>query len=79
MAVFFVKRPAYWVGLSILLGGALANWVQRIVWVGVVDYWHISGYPYVFNLADVAIKVGIAIILVQAWRSSRQVPSRTRG
>ncbi len=75
-AVILIQRPQYWMGMSILLGAGLANWVDRILWAGVVDYWSIPGYPFVFNFADVAIKGALAILLLQFWRSLRPMGAR---
>ena len=48
--------------LSLILGGALGNLIDRIRLGYVIDYLHFSIFPPVFNFADSAIVVG-AILL----------------
>lgn len=58
--------PVVQIGLGLLLGGAIGNLTDRIVFGNVIDYIYfiVIHYP-VFNLADSAIVVGVLIIL--AW------------
>lgn len=52
--------------LSLVLGGALGNVIDRIRFGAVVDFiqWHVAGYYWpAFNIADSAITLG-AILLV---------------
>ena len=60
-------------GLGLVLGGALGNIVDRIRFGYVVDFidFHIGGFrPFlVFNLADAAITIGVAVLLVRAFFS----------
>ena len=52
--------------LGLVIGGAIANVVDRIVHGAVADFFsfHAFGYYwYVFNLADVAIVAGVALLL----------------
>lgn len=60
------------VGLGMVLGGAAGNIRDRLNYGYVVDYadffigeWHF----YVFNLADAAITIGIAIVLARSFFS----------
>lgn len=60
-----------WVGVGLLVGGGLGNSVDRVLRGGVVDYLGILGIR--FNLADLAIVLGLAIIAVSSvssWRNS---------
>jgi len=53
--------------LSLILGGAIGNLIDRIRLGYVVDYLHFSIFPPVFNFADSAIVVGailLSLILV---------------
>jgi len=58
-------------GLSLVLGGAVGNLVDRL-WLGhVVDFidWHYGGWHWpAFNLADSAITVGVALLLLGGLR-----------
>ena len=53
--------------LSLILGGALGNLIDRIRLGFVIDYLHFTIFPPVFNFADSAIVVGailLSLILV---------------
>ena len=59
-------------GLSIglIMGGAIGNAIDRAVHGAVADffYFHVGSFSwYVFNLADCAIVVGVALLLYEAW------------
>ena len=57
------------VGLSLVLGGAIGNVIDRIVWGSVVDFIQvlIAGWPFPsFNIADSAITVGAAFLIIDA-------------
>lgn len=52
--------------LGLLVGGALGNLFDRLAYGAVVDFahFHIAGFSwYVFNIADCAIVVGVALLL----------------
>jgi signal peptidase II len=51
-------RPRALVPLGLILGGALGNLVDRVVHHYVIDYLDLHFWP-VFNLADIAITVGV--------------------
>ena len=66
------------IGLGLVLGGALGNAIDRFAygWVADFYYLHVGGFHwYVFNLADVAIVVGVALLLVDSFLLSRPVPA----
>ena len=55
------------VGYSLLLGGAIGNLIDRIVYGYVIDFldFYILGYDYsIFNIADIGIVIGIILLLV---------------
>ncbi|TAN53755.1 MAG: lipoprotein signal peptidase [Methylococcaceae bacterium] len=67
-----LEAGRYWqaVALSLLLGGAVGNLIDRIVYGYVIDFfdfylgaWHFA----VFNVADSAITVGVAMLLIDAF------------
>jgi signal peptidase II len=57
-------------GLSLVLGGALGNLVDRVRYGYVVDYadLHFGAFrPFlVFNIADAAITIGVLVLLMRA-------------
>ena len=65
------------VGLSLVLGGALGNLMDRLfrspgfLKGAVVDFVHVGSFP-TFNVADSAITIGAATIVVWAVRSDLQ-------
>ena len=55
--------------LGLVVGGALGNGIDRLVygWVADFYYFHVGGFHwYIFNLADVAIVAGVAILLFES-------------
>ena len=65
--------------LGLVLGGALGNIVDRVTFGFVVDYadLHFGAFrPFlVFNLADVAISIGVVIILARSFLSREKRPT----
>ncbi len=69
------RRLEAW-GLSLVLGGALGNLVDRLVHGRVVDFlqWHWEEHYFPsFNLADSAITLGVILLLVDALRGQPDV------
>ncbi len=56
-------------GFSLIIGGALGNLIDRILFGHVIDFIDFRVWP-VFNLADSAITVGTVIILIKCIPSS---------
>jgi signal peptidase II len=57
------------IALGLVLGGAVGNIVDRVRFGYVVDFvhLHVGGWSfYVFNVADAAISVGVAVLLARA-------------
>jgi signal peptidase II len=56
-----------------ILGGAVGNLICRIRYGEVVDFfdlhWGEWSWP-MFNVADSAITVGVAIVLFESWRGA---------
>ena len=61
--------------LTLIMGGALGNLVDRLRIGHVVDFilahWHGVYFPWAFNVADSAITVGAALLLLDAWLEAR--------
>jgi signal peptidase II len=57
------------VAIGFVIGGAVGNVVDRLARGAVVDFldFHAAGWHfYVFNLADAAISVGVALMLIDS-------------
>ncbi len=64
----------YSFALSLILGGALGNLLDRIRIGHVVDfmYFHIAGHYFpAFNLADSAITLGAALLILESMRKGK--------
>lgn len=72
IVALWIRRERKWpesLALGLVLGGALGNIVDRIRFGYVVDFVHLhlgSWSFYVFNVADAAISIGVAILLTRA-------------
>ncbi|HEX5665521.1 MAG: signal peptidase II [Hyphomicrobium sp.] len=67
-------------GLSLIIGGALGNAIDRLWLGGVADFYslHAFGfYWYVFNIADVAIVAGVVALLYDSFIASRKDAAKT--
>jgi signal peptidase II len=62
-------------GLALIAGGALGNMLDRLISGRVVDFvhvhWRLHYFP-AFNVADAAITVGAALLLLDAFLESRR-------
>ncbi len=69
------RRGAYAVSLGMILGGAFGNLVDRILFGHVTD-WIDMGVPTyrwpTYNVADVGITLGVALLAVLMIRHSRE-------
>ena len=55
------------VGLGLIIGGALGNAIDRVAHGAVVDYLDLHGFGrhfFVFNAADAAINIGVALLIL---------------
>lgn len=73
MLVQHQQRPATQLGLALGLGGAVANFIDRATSGEVIDSIKVDYWP-AFNLADVALTLGIGLILWSAMRGDDQKP-----
>ena len=72
LSVYLIKVPRQAkllsIGLALMLGGAIGNLIDRLMLGKVVDFIHVHyadvwHFP-IFNIADIAISVGVAIIII---------------
>jgi signal peptidase II len=67
--LWHATRRSLSIGLGLIIGGALGNLVDRLVYGKVADFFHFHalGYDwYVFNVADAAITFGVMALLYDA-------------
>ena len=74
------------IGLGLVIGGALGNLIDRLVYGRVADFFHLHGFGYsfyVFNVADAAITFGVITLLYDALLAPQdfygKAPGTTRG
>lgn len=67
--LWHVGRRLLAVALGLIIGGAIGNLIDRLIYGRVADFFHfyVHGYDwYVFNVADCAITLGVAALLYDA-------------
>ena len=92
LIVFYRSRPdarLLHICLSLILGGALGNLYDRVMYNGVRVMcllfpevhlplgWTRPGgaseiYPWIFNIADAALVIGVILLLIVSWKSDKQ-------
>ena len=65
------------VAVGLIIGGAIGNVIDRLFrqdgWLrgGVVDFIDFQWFP-IFNIADMGVTIGGALLVIASWRVSRQ-------
>lgn len=86
--IWMVRLNSRWSALSLglIIGGAIGNIIDRVAYGAVADFahFHITTATwnfnwYVFNLADVAIVVGVAGLLYESFWGERAVKAPLSG
>lgn len=81
LATLIIASRSKWsrlaaVGLICFLAGGLSNLVDRVTMGSVIDFMNVgigSWRTGIFNVADVAIMAGVALLIVDRWRQPRAV------
>jgi len=68
-------RPWLWLGVGLLVGGAIGNLIDRIRLGSVTDFLNPPVWP-AFNFADVAITLGVAVVVLAAFATPETEPDR---
>lgn len=61
--------------IGMVIGGAIGNVIDRIRFGGVVDFLDFSGtgvFPWIFNIADSGITVGVALLILDSFLGERR-------
>lgn len=67
------RRLLVW-AIGLVMGGAVGNVIDRIRFGYVVDFLDFSGtgfFPWVFNIADSAITIGVVLLILDSLLSER--------
>ena len=65
------------VAISMQLGGAIGNLIDRILFGPVTDFISVGSFP-VFNIADSSITVGVGIMILALWLAERRERRKTQ-
>ena len=76
LAIWLAKAQNKWmaVSLGLVIGGALGNAIDRAIYRAVADFldFHAAGYHWPsFNVADIAITVGVILLLLDGLITRR--------
>lgn len=65
---------------GLIIGGALGNVIDRLLYGAVADFLDFSGlyFPYVFNIADAAISIGVVGLLLDLVINDGRTRPRAR-
>jgi signal peptidase II len=68
-----VERSLLGVALGLIIGGAVGNAIDRIRFGAVVDFLDFSQmmFPWVFNVADAGITIGVVLLLLDSLKSEQ--------
>lgn len=71
--LFQLKENNPWIriALALILGGALGNLMDRLFIGKIVDFIEIGPWP-IFNLADVAVTIGLIVLIVVVLFDKRE-------
>ena len=69
-------RPGLWLGVGLLVGGAIGNLIDRLRLDAVTDFIDPPLWP-AFNVADVAITAGVVILVLSAFAPAAESPAPT--
>jgi signal peptidase II len=67
------QQPWTSLGLSLVLGGAVGNFIDRVRTGEVVDFFDFTLIHFpIFNVADAAITIGVALMLLDVFLETKR-------
>lgn len=72
------KKPLFLTSISFIIGGALGNLMDRILYMEVVDFIEIGVSKFrwpTFNVADAFVTIGIILVIIHWFLENRYVNS----
>lgn len=65
------ERRLQAISFGMIIGGAVGNVIDRLAYGAVADFFDFSGlyFPYVFNVADAAISLGVVVLVLDLFFS----------
>jgi signal peptidase II len=75
------QRRLTGVAVGLIIGGAVGNLIDRVRFGAVADFIDATRlyFPWVFNIADSAISVGIALLIAESLLAPGQAGEKGRG
>ncbi|MGG5253020.1 signal peptidase II [Neobacillus sp. SM06] len=85
--VYYIQKAAkgkilLGVSLALMLGGAIGNFIDRVVRKEVVDFIHTFIFSYdfpIFNVADSSLVIGVGLLMIQMLLDERETKEKTYG
>lgn len=85
--IYYIQKAAkgkllLGVSLAFMLGGAIGNFIDRVLRKEVVDFIHTYIFSYnfpVFNIADSALVIGVILLMIQMLREERETKEKSYG
>lgn len=75
-------KPLFQISLAFILGGAIGNFIDRLIRREVVDFLdtYIFGYDFpIFNIADAALTIGVILLFIQIFREEKNEKVKANG
>jgi signal peptidase II len=84
LALFVVVMRRGWptrtlLGVALFVGGGVSNLLDRIIHGTVIDFMNVGIGPLrtgIFNVADMAIMLGVGIVMLETCRSDGHAPTK---
>ena len=71
------RKPFTGLALGLIMGGAVGNLLDRVRSSAVVDFVDVQAlyFPWIFNVADSAITIGIILLMAESLLAPRERPA----